>query len=135
MPPVPEQRRIAEILGALDDKIELNRRVNETLAQMARALFKSWFVDFDPVRAKMDERWRRGESPPGLSADLYDLFPDRLVPSELGEIPEGWTVSCFGDLAEIAGDSTPSTKEPAYWTEGTHRFATPSITAADYVIG
>ena len=64
--------------------------MNETLEEMARALFKSWFVNFDPVRAKMEGRWRRGETHPGLPADLYDLFPDRLVPSELGEIPEGW---------------------------------------------
>ena len=91
-PPLPEQRAIARVLGALDDKIELNRRMNETLEEMARALFKSWFVDFDPVRAKMEGRWRRGESLPGLPADLYDLFPDRLVDSELGEIPEGWGV-------------------------------------------
>ena len=90
VPPLPEQRAIAHILGTLDDKIELNRRMNETLEEMARALFKSWFVDFDPVRAKMDGRWRRGQSLPGMPADLYDLFPDRLVDSELGEIPEGW---------------------------------------------
>ena len=75
LPPLPEQRAIARVLGALDDKIELNRRMNETLEEMARALFKSWFVDFDPVRAKMEGRWRRGESLPGLPADLYDLFP------------------------------------------------------------
>ena len=125
LPPLSEQRRIAQFLGALDDKIELNRRMNDTLEQMTRALFKSWFVDFDPVRARMDGRWQRGKSLPGLSADLYDLFPDRLVPSELGDIPEGWTVSCFGNLAEIAGGNTPSTKEPAYWVDGTHRFTTP----------
>ena len=70
--------------------------MNETLEEMARALFKSWFVDFDPVRAKMEGRWRRGESLPGLPADLYDLFPDRLVDSELGEIPEGWGVKEWG---------------------------------------
>ena len=87
VPPIPEQRRIAHILGTLDDKIDLNRRMNRTLEEMARALFKSWFVDFAPVRAKMDGRWRRGQSLPGLPADLYDLFPDRLTPSELGEIP------------------------------------------------
>ena len=84
VPPLPEQRAIAHVLGTLDDKIELNRRMNQTLEEMARALFKSWFVDFDPVRAKMDGRWRRGESLPGLPADLYDLFPNRLVDSELG---------------------------------------------------
>ena len=86
LPPLPEQRAIAHVLGTLDDKIELNRRMNETLEAMARALFKSWFVDFLPVRAKMEGR------DTGLPADLYDLFPDRLVDSELGEIPEGWEV-------------------------------------------
>ena len=75
--------------------------MNETLEEMARALFKSWFVDFDPVRAKIDGRWRRGESLPGLPAEHYDLFPDRLVPSELGEIPEGWEVKELGDAVEI----------------------------------
>ena len=125
LPPLPEQRRIASILGALDDKIELNRRIDETLEQMARALYKSWFVDFDPVRAKMDGRWRRGEPLIGLPAGLYDLFPDRLVESELGEIPEGWEVNTIGDLATIVGGSTPSTKIAEYWESGTHYWATP----------
>ena len=84
LPPLDEQRAIAHILGTLDDKIELNRRMNETLEAMARALFKSWFVDFDPVRAKAEGR------DPGLPKPLADLFPDRLVDSELGEIPKGW---------------------------------------------
>ena len=101
LPPLPEQCAIAHILGTLDDKIELNRRMNETLEEMARALFKSWFVDFDPVRAKMEGRWRRGQSLPGLPADLYDLFPDRLVESELGEVPEGWEVKALGDVIEF----------------------------------
>ena len=100
LPPVSEQRRIAHILGALDDKIELNRRMNDTLEQMARALFKSWFVDFDPVRAKADEWWQRGESRPGLPAELYDLFPHQLVESELGEIPDGWNVKTLGELCD-----------------------------------
>ena len=99
VPPLPEQRAIAHVLGTLDDKIELNRRMNETLEEMARALFKSWFVDFEPVRAKMEGRWRPGESLPGLPAEHYDLFPDRLVPSELGEIPEGWAVKELGEVA------------------------------------
>ena len=99
IPPLPEQRAIAHMLGTLDDKIELNRRMNETLESMARALFKSWFVDFDPVRAKMDGRWRPGESLPGLPAHLYDLFPDRLVDSDLGSIPEGWEVRALGALS------------------------------------
>ena len=95
---IGEQRAIGHMLGTLDDKIELNRRMNETLEQMARALFKSWFVDFDPVRAKMDGRWRPGESLPGLPAHLYDLFPDHLVDSELGQIPEGWEVKPLGEV-------------------------------------
>ena len=101
VPDYATQRAIAHILGTLDDKIELNRRMSETLEAMARAVFKAWFVDFEPVRAKMEGRWRRGESLPGLPAHLYDLFPDRLVDSELGEIPEGWEVASLPDLIEI----------------------------------
>ena len=94
LPPLPEQRVIAHILGTLDDKIGLNRRMNETLEAMARALFKSWFVDFDPVRAKIAGR------DTGLPPHLADLFPDRLVDSELGKIPEGWEWATFGDVVE-----------------------------------
>ncbi|MBW7864588.1 MAG: restriction endonuclease subunit S [Candidatus Hydrogenedentes bacterium] len=92
-PPLPEQRAIAHILGTLDDKIELNRRMNETLEGMARALFKSWFVDFDPVRAKAEGR------DPGLPKDLADLFPDEFADSELGEIPKGWRVYGLDEIA------------------------------------
>ena len=119
LPPLPEQRAIAHILGTLDDKIELNRRMNETLEEMARALFKSWFVDFDPVRAKMEGR------DPGLPKHLADLFPDRLVDSELGPIPEGWEVSEIGREVDVVGGSTPSTKEPDFWEEGNIHWATP----------
>jgi restriction endonuclease S subunit len=93
--------RIAHILGTLDDKIELNRKQNETLEAMARALFKAWFVDFEPVRAKMEGRWQRGQSLPGLPAHIYDLFPDRLVESELGEMPEGWKYAPLSEFIEI----------------------------------
>lgn len=95
VPPIPEQRAIAHILGTLDDKIELNRRMSETLEATARALFKSWFVDFDPVRAKMEGR------DPGLPQALADLFPARLVDSELGEIPEGWEVKSLDQIARF----------------------------------
>ena len=78
--PLPEQRAIAHMLGTLDDKIELNRRMSETLEAMARALFQSWFVDFEPVRAKMEGRWRPGESLPGLPAEHYHLFPTLSSP-------------------------------------------------------
>ena len=119
LPPLPEQRAIAHILGTLDDKIELNRRMSETLEAMARALFKSWFVDFDPVRAKAEGR------DPGLPRQLADLFPDRLVESELGEIPEGWEVKSIGDLADVVGGSTPKTERADYWDGGTHHWVTP----------
>jgi type I restriction enzyme S subunit len=130
VPPLPEQRAIAHILGTLDDKIELNRRMSETLEAMGRALFKAWFVDFEPVRAKMEGRWQRGQSLPGLPAHLYDLFPDRLVESELGEIPEGWEVKRIGDLAEVFGGSTPRTDRSEYWEGGTHHWVTPKDLSA-----
>jgi len=112
IPPLPEQRAIAHILGTLDDKIELNRRMSKTLEAMARALFKAWFVDFEPVRAKMEGRWQRGQSLPGLPAHLYDLFPDRLVDSELGEIPEGWRVVRLGDLISFEKGRKPPVSYP-----------------------
>ena len=116
---VAEQRAIAHVLGTLDDKIELNRRMNATLEAMARALFRSWFVDFDPVRAKMEGR------DTGLPKEIVDLFPDRLADSEMGEIPEGWEVSEIGDEVDAVGGATPSTREAAYWNQGQHHWATP----------
>ena len=95
LPPLSEQRAIAHILGALDDKIELNRRMNETLEAMARALFQSWFVDFDPVRAKMEDR------DTGLPKSITALFPDRISESELGLIPDGWEILPLPKLIEI----------------------------------
>ena len=93
-PPV-EQRALADILGSLDAKIELNGRMNETLEAMARAIFKSWFVDFDPVRAKAEGH------DPGLPKHITDLFPDRLEDSELGEIPAGWQVVALTEVIEV----------------------------------
>ncbi|MGH8067337.1 MAG: restriction endonuclease subunit S [Candidatus Entotheonellia bacterium] len=91
---VAEQRAIAHILGTLDDKIELNQRMNETLEAMARAIFQSWFVDFDPVHAKAEGR------DPGLPKEIADLFPDRFEDSELGDIPAGWSIKTIEDVAE-----------------------------------
>jgi type I restriction enzyme S subunit len=96
LPPLPEQQAIACILGALDDKIELNRRRNKTLEAMARAIFQSWFVDFDPVHAKA-----AGRQPPGLAPQLAALFPNSFEDSELGPIPKGWRVGTVADVAEI----------------------------------
>jgi type I restriction enzyme S subunit len=95
IPPLGHQHAISHILGTLDDKIGLNRRMNETLEAMARTLFKSWFVDFDPVRAKAEGR------DPGLPQSLAALFPARLVESELGEIPEGWKVRSLDEIARF----------------------------------
>ena len=95
LPSIPEQRAIAHILGTLDDKIELNRRMNETLEAMAQALFKSWFVDFDPVRAKLEGRHTE------LPKEIEDLFPDSFEDSELGEIPRGWIPTTLGSVIEI----------------------------------
>ena len=119
LPPLATQERIADILGTLDDKIELNRQMNHTLEAMARAIFKSWFVDFDPVYAKMEGR----DFP--LPAEVLDLFPAEMVESELGLIPKGWEVKCIDDVVETVGGATPSTKDPDYWEEGIHHFATP----------
>ena len=107
VPPLLKQRAIAHILGTLDDKIELNRRMNETLEAMARALFKSWFVDFDPVRAKVESRET------GLPRDIADLFPDRLVNSELGEIPEGWEIGRLGDILKQRVERCVASEETA----------------------
>ena len=95
LPPISEQRAIAHILGTLDDKIELNRRMNITLEAMARALFKSWFIDFDPARVKMEG------SDTGLPQHIADLFPGRMVDSELGEIPEGWEVRKLSEMIDL----------------------------------
>jgi type I restriction enzyme, S subunit len=110
-PPIEKnaQLAIAHILGTLDDKIELNRRMNETMEAMARALFKSWFVDFDPVRAKADGRHT------GLPKHIADLFPDSFEDSEIGEIPKEWKVKPFANTVEIVGGGTPKTSVADYW--------------------
>jgi type I restriction enzyme S subunit len=94
IPHISTQRAIAQILGSLDDKIELNRQMNETLEAMMRALFKSWFVDFDPVHAKAEGRDF------DLPRSIAKLFPDGFDESELGRIPKGWSVGLVGDVAE-----------------------------------
>jgi len=98
----PTQEHIANILGTLDDKIELNQQMNQTLENMARAIFKSWFVDFDPVYAKMEGR----DYP--LPAEIMNLFPNELVDSELGMIPKGWKVGKLGEEFNIVMGQSPS---------------------------
>jgi len=137
VPPLAEQKRIAEVLGALDDKIELNRRMNATLEATALALFQSWFIDFDPVRRNMD-RNQPSTRPPGHPSpngrrdgdegsveDIDRLFPDSFEESELGHIPKGWEVKPVGEVVNCVGGGTPSTSEPKYWEGGTHHWTTP----------
>ena len=120
LPPMPEQQAIAHVLGTLDDKIELNRRMNQTLEEMARAIFRDWFVEFGPTRAKIQGL------DPYLPPELWDLFPDELVDSELGEIPEEWSLRNFGVLLDdvIGGDwgkefPDPTNTEPVAIIRGT----------------
>lgn len=110
LPPLHEQRAIASILGALDDKMELNRRMNETLEALARTIFKSWFVDFDPVRAKV-----QGRAPTAMDAETAALFPNRFVESELGEIPEGWRATALGERTTALSGGTPAKSDPSFW--------------------
>ncbi|MHB1200950.1 MAG: restriction endonuclease subunit S [Polaromonas sp.] len=132
-PPLAEQKAIAAVLGALDDKIELNRRMNATLEAMARALFQSWFVDFDPVRAKLD-----GRPPASLDPATAALFPATFQDSELGHIPKGWAIKPVGEVVDCVGGGTPSTADPKYWEGGTHHWTTPkdfSSLQAPFLLG
>jgi type I restriction enzyme, S subunit len=109
LPPLAVQTRIADFLDCITSKIDLNQRMNETLEAMARALFKSWFVDFEPVRAKAEGR------DPDLPKHIADLFPDSFEDSELGEIPKGWAVGSILDHARLLSGGTPKTDRPEYW--------------------
>lgn len=114
--PMSKQLKISALLGSLEDKIELNRRMNETLEGMARALFKDWFVDFGPTRAKMEGHEAY------LSPEIWKLFPDAL--DHEGK-PNGWQLSEIGKEVDVLGGATPSTKEPSFWEGGEHHWATP----------
>ena len=120
LPPLKEQSRIADSLGAIDDRIELNCRLMETLEAMARALFKSWFVDFDPVHARAE----------GLSTGLTDAIA-ALFPDSFGDdgLPTGWGISTVGSLYGVSGGNTPPTGTPEYWG-GPHRWASPKDLSA-----
>lgn len=118
LPPIEEQKRIAGILGAFDDKIELLQKQNKTLEDMAKAIFKSWFVDFDVVHAKQKgfpkaDIMREYH----LTDELYNLFPSSFEDSSLGPIPTGWQVKTVQDLAKVVGGGTPSTKEPTFFAQ------------------
>jgi type I restriction enzyme S subunit len=112
-----ERLSIARFLGSLDDKIALNRRMNRTLEQIAQALFKSWFVDFDPVCAKAEGRWKKGESLPGMPADMWDLWPSEFEESEIGEIPKGWGVVSVSSAVEVNPERRLSKGQVAPYVE------------------
>lgn len=117
LPPLDEQKRIAEILGSLDDKIELLQKQNKTLEDMAKALFKSWFVDFDVVRAKQKGRPKADIMREyHLTEELYDLFPSSFADSPLGPIPSGWEVKKAQEIADIAIGRTPPRKETKWFS-------------------
>ncbi len=131
-PPLPTQKKIAHILSTLDDKIELNRKMNETLEAMAQALFKSWFIDFDPVHAKVNAAGREdalgckaackseqelkvAAAKLGISKETLDLFPSEFEESEMGMMPKGWEVESLIDLIDITGGGTPKRSVDEFW--------------------
>ena len=120
LPPIAQQRSAASILKTLDDRLTLLRETNATLETIAQSLFKSWFVDFDPVRAKAE-----GFEPEGMDAATAALFPDSFEESELGLVPRGWLVKPVGDAVECIGGGTPNTKDPSYWEPAEHAWTTP----------
>lgn len=131
LPPLADQRAIAAVLGSLDDKIDLNRRMNSTLEATARAIFKAWFVDFEALPVEAGRR-----EPVAMVAERAARYgtPLRSVPSELGPIPEGWRVGEIGEEVRVVGGSTPRTEEPRFWQPGVHAWATPKdLSALDTV--
>jgi len=120
LPPIDTQITMVEILRRIDECVHELRETNTTLEAIAQAIFKSWFIDFDPVKAKSV-----GRVPDGIDAATAALFPDSFEESALGAIPRGWTVDAVGNVAECVGGGTPSTKEDAFWEPGTHHWVTP----------
>ena len=120
LPSLSTQKSIARILSAHDDRITLLRETNATLEGIAQALFKSWFVDFDPVRAKAE-----GREPEGMDEATAGLFPDSFEESDLGFVPKGWQVMPIGDAVDAVGGATPDTKNPEFWSPSVHCWTSP----------
>lgn len=121
LPAIDEQRAIAGVLGALDDKIEQNQRTARALERLARAIFRAWFVDFEPVKAKAEG----ATSFPSMPQPIFDALPTDFGDSAIGPVPEGWEVKGIGDAVTVKGGGTPSTKNSEYWDGGKHCWATP----------
>ena len=130
IPPLPTQKKIAHILSTLDDKIELNRKMNETLEAMAQALFKSWFVDFDPVHAKAgaksEQELEVAASRLGISKEILDLFPSEFEESEMGMIPLGWEAKTIKDFGQVVTGKTPPKRIEDAYTDNGKPFITPT---------
>jgi type I restriction enzyme S subunit len=120
LPPIAEQLSTAQTLDAIESRIDLLRQTNAALEAIAQALFKSWFVDFDPVHAKAE-----GREPEAMDAATAALFPSEFEESELGLVPKRWRVDEIGNVVKCLGGSTPSTKDDAYWVDGEHHWVTP----------
>lgn len=120
IPPAPEREKLIGLLGSVDDRITLLRETNATLEAIAQALFKSWFVDFDPVRAKQE-----GRAPESMDEATAALFPDGFEESELGAVPRGWRVAPVGEVVDTVGGGTPDTKNSGYWEPAEHCWTTP----------
>lgn len=120
LPPLSIQNQVSDILSAFDEKIEINQQMNHTLEQVARAVFKSWFIDFAPTHAKM-----RGHQPEGMHTKIAALFPDRLVDIDGKEVPQGWQRKTIDELYTLRGGSTPSTSNPEFWEGGTLHWTSP----------
>lgn len=135
VPPVEIQRESAKVLGEIDDKIELNRRMNETLECMARAIFQSWFVDFDPVRAKTNgEDAESIRQRLGLPRDILDMFPDSFAESELGSIPAGWAVTTLRSMtSKIGSGATPRGGREVYLDEGVSLIRSQNVYDSEFV--
>lgn len=124
-PSLPEQKAIADFLWTIDCRRALLRETNLTLESVAEAIFKSWFVDFEPVHAKA-----AGRDPKGMDAETAALFPSEFEDSELGPIPKGWRVDCIGNVLDTVSGTTPRTRNPAFWEPGEYFWATPKDLSA-----
>ncbi|KND60262.1 Type I restriction-modification system, specificity subunit S [Candidatus Burkholderia verschuerenii] len=121
VPPLEAQREIAAVLGGLDDKIEQNQCTALTLEQLSSSIFRAWFVDFEPIKAKV----AGATSFPSMPQAVFDSLPDRFVDSDIGPVPASWDVKAIGDVVTVKGGATPSTKNMEYWEGGSHWWATP----------
>lgn len=139
IPPPEIRNKIGIVLRTLDDKIELNKKINQTLESIAQAMFKSWFVDFDPVHAKAnansEDDYDAIAKDLGISREILDLFPSEFEESELGLIPKGWGIDEIGNIINVVGGGTPNTKNKEFWENGNIHWTTPKdLSSLDFPV-